>query len=633
MASDAAEKQQRVLPLFEYCALPTKTKFGLRVERDPKLRGLGILGRGQLFSTFHHDHLVEANKLIEVLLGAETFDEFVDLCHQARDFVNEALYVYAVSVAILHRGDCRGVSLPPIQEVFPDKFFPVETIYKAFKVANTHPDKEDEIIVDVEATGNILDPEYNLAYYREDIGINAHHWHWHLVYPSTWNAAVTGKHKDRKGEIFYYMHQQMCARYDCERLSNGLPRMIPFHNFHEKLEGYSAHLSSVINGLPYASRPAGMQLHDIHGIGVQDLERWRERILDAINLGSVTDADGRETILDETHGIDILGDIIESSHESKNPEYYGSLHNWGHVLMANVLDPDGRYQNNPGVMDDSATALRDPIFYRWHRFIDDMFNEYKKKLPSYTSDDLGFTGVEIDGVTVHAHKDNLVTTTFEEDTLDLSNALNFGRKGAVKIRYHHLDHEPFSYEIKVQNNTTKINHGTIRIFLAPIHDELGNVIKIDELRRLMIELDRFHATLKPGLNVITRSSRESSVTISKERKFSQLLKGEGTTEHSSEYCSCGWPDHLLIPKGNDKGMEFHLFVMVTDHLKDLVGQLTDKNVCADAVSYCGVKDDLYPDRKAMGYPFDRTIHADSVQDWLLSNMSVTKVKILHASGH
>lgn len=77
-------------------------------------------------------------------------------------------------------------------------------------------------------------------------------------------------------------------------------------------------------------------------------------------------------------------------------------------------------------------------------------------------------------------------------------------------------------------------------------------------------------TVNPGTNVIQRSSRESSVTISKERKFEQLLRGEGTTEHSSEYCSCGWPDHLLIPKGNDKGMEFHLFVQVTDHLKDLV---------------------------------------------------------------
>ncbi|GFY38390.1 hemocyanin C chain [Trichonephila inaurata madagascariensis] len=283
-------------------------------------------------------------------------------------------------------------------------------------------------------------------------------------------------------------------------------------------------------------------------------------------------------------------------------------------------------------MDDSATSLRDPIFYRWHRFIDDMFNEYKKKLPRYTKDDLGFNGVEIESVRVNAHQENVVTTRFEEDTLDLSNSMNFGRKGAVKIRYHHLDHEPFSHEIRVQNNTTKVNHGTVRIFLAPVCDELGNVIKIDELRRLMIELDRFHTTLNPGLNTIVRSSRDSSVTISTERKFEQLLKGEGTTEHSTEYCSCGWPNHLLIPKGNDKGMDFHLFVMVTDHLSDLVGQLTDKNICTDAVSYCGVKDDLYPDRKAMGFPFDRSIVADTVKEWLLPNMSLTKVKILHSSG-
>lgn len=122
--------------------------------------------------------------------------------------------------------------------------------------------------------------------------------------------------------------------------------MVPFHNFDEPLEGYSAHLSSIVNGLPYSSRPSGMVLRDIEGVAVQDLERWRERILEAINLGYVTDYDGRETILDETHGIDILGDIMESSHESKNPEYYGSLHNWGHVLMANILDPDGRFQVN-----------------------------------------------------------------------------------------------------------------------------------------------------------------------------------------------------------------------------------------------------------------------------------------------
>ena len=69
-----------------------------------------------------------------------------------------------------------------------------------------------DVIVEIEKTGNILDPEYKLSYFREDIGINAHHWYWHVVYPANWDEQLTGKIKDRKGELFYYMHQQMCAR-------------------------------------------------------------------------------------------------------------------------------------------------------------------------------------------------------------------------------------------------------------------------------------------------------------------------------------------------------------------------------------------------------------------------------------
>lgn len=35
-------------------------------------------------------------------------------------------------------------------------------------------------------------------------------------------------------------------------------------------------------------------------------------------------------------------------------------------------------------MGDSATAMRDPIFYRWHAYIDDIFQEFKSTIPSYS---------------------------------------------------------------------------------------------------------------------------------------------------------------------------------------------------------------------------------------------------------
>lgn len=41
-------------------------------------------------------------------------------------------------------------------------------------------------------------------------------------------------------------------------------------------------------------------------------------------------------------------------------------------------------QESFGTIGDSATAMRDPIFYRWHAFIDDIFQEFKATLPGYT---------------------------------------------------------------------------------------------------------------------------------------------------------------------------------------------------------------------------------------------------------
>nr|CAZ66719.1 hemocyanin subunit 5b [Pandinus imperator] len=631
MTADVVEKQKRVTPLFQFVVLSTRQKFSLRAEKDERFRGLGILGRGKLFSCFHRDHLEEARNLYELLIEAETFDEFMDLCHQARDFVNEGLYVYAVSVAILHRADCRHVTLPPIQEVFPEKFIPAETLFKAFKEAKLHED-EEEVVVEVEQTGNVLDPEYNLAYYREDVGINAHHWHWHLVYPATWRAEKLGRRKDRKGELFYYMHQQMCARYDCERLSNSLPRMLPFHNFEDPLEGYSSHLSSTINGQPYASRPAGVVLRDLKDVSVQELARWRERILDAIHLESVIDEHGKDTPIDEEHGINVLGNIIESNHDSVNEDYYGSLHNWGHVLIAEAHDHDGRYQTNPGVMSDTATSLRDPIFYRWHRFIDDMIQEYKENLPVYDKRQLGFTGVEVKSINVKGAAPNVVNTFFTEDVLDVSHSINFDRKGAVKVRHHHLDHERFTYKIEVFNQGTKTRGAYVRIFLAPKYDELGNELTANELRRLMIEMDKFSYDLHPGRNLIERSSHDSSVIVHKEKTFAELVSHHD--EHAGESCNCGWPEHLLVPKGHVNGMPFHLFVILTDLAHDLVYDHGHRpTVCREAVSYCGLKDELYPDKRPMGFPFDRYIAEEHLHDWLLPNMTSTDITIKHQETH
>lgn len=35
------------------------------------------------------------------------------------------------------------------------------------------------------------------------------------------------------------------------------------------------------------------------------------------------------------------------------------------------------------MMGDFATAMRDPVFYRWHAYLDDIFYKFKGTLPSY----------------------------------------------------------------------------------------------------------------------------------------------------------------------------------------------------------------------------------------------------------
>ncbi len=47
-------------------------------------------------------------------------------------------------------------------------------------------------------------------------------------------------------------------------------------------------------------------------------------------------------------------------------------------------------KENMGVMGDSVTAMRDPIFYRWHKFIDSLFQQFKATLKPYTAKEVGF---------------------------------------------------------------------------------------------------------------------------------------------------------------------------------------------------------------------------------------------------
>lgn len=80
--------------------------------------------------------------------------------------------------------------------------------------------------------------------------------------------------------------------------------------------------------------------------------------------------------------------------------------------------------------------------------------------------------------------------------------------------------------------------------------------------------------VRPGLNNIERSSTESTVTIPFERTFRNVDLNRpigGDSLEQFNFCGCGWPQHLLIPKGNKAGFPMDLFVMISDYAGDAVG--------------------------------------------------------------
>nr|AAO01013.1 Dox-A3-PA [Drosophila erecta] len=595
------------------------------------------LGRSEQFSLFLESHRQMACHLIDVFIKMPTVDELQSVAVYARDRVNPVLFNYALSVAMLHRSDTKDLGLPAFAQIFPDRFIDSQMLRTM---------REESFVVErsaarlpvhssVKYTASDLDVEHRLWYFREDLGVNLHHWHWHLVYPNTApDRSIVDK--DRRGELFYYMHQQIIARYNAERLCNHMARVQPFNNLEEPIaEGYFPKMDSLVASRAFPPRFDNTRLSDVDRpinqlrVGIDDMKRWRERIYEAIHQGYVMDANHKKIVLDDVKGIDILGNIIESSQLTPNKTLYGDLHNKGHILIAFSHDPTNKHLEYAGVMGDASTAMRDPIFYKWHAFIDNLFQEHKRQLSPYTEEDLTFPDVRVQSIQVESQGQvNRLTTFWQESDVDMSRGLDFVPRGHVLARFTHLQHHPFSYTIEVENSSEATRYGYVRIFLAPKLDDGNATMLLEQQRRMMVELDKFVVTMPPGSHTITRDSTESSVTIPFERTFRNM---DNPGQLQNFLCGCGWPQHMLIPKGRAEGLSFELFVMVSNYEDDKVDQKPEDCECSIAASYCGLRDRLYPDRKSMGFPFDRQPRSGSelLEKFLTPNMCSIEVIISH----
>lgn len=74
------------------------------------------------------------------------------------------------------------MNIPAFFESFPAKFVDSKVLSKMREEATIVPaGSRMPIVLPIDYTASDRDEEHRLWYFREDIGINLHHWHWHLV--------------------------------------------------------------------------------------------------------------------------------------------------------------------------------------------------------------------------------------------------------------------------------------------------------------------------------------------------------------------------------------------------------------------------------------------------------------------
>ncbi|XP_055317646.1 phenoloxidase subunit 1-like [Sitodiplosis mosellana] len=622
----------------------------------PNLEFLKTFEKNANFSTFIPQHMTYAKALMKIFDSAKDLDELISLALYCRDQVNSQLFIYAYFVVLTHRYDTDNIELPQLFEIAPHRFFKKSTLVEVRekqhssavakrnrRQANT--DDEPSIEVPFRGTMSVSNVEEKLAFFREDIGVNSHHWHWHVVYPVDASNPVYFD-KDRRGELFYYMHHQLLNWYDCTRMALGVPMVLPFDNFQKQINGgYFPNMTTASSSFIIPPRPPGF-MQDLHSdsngvnLKVADLERWYQRFHEAIDNGFCFDSQGNRIDLINDGGIDILGNMVEANALSKNYGYNGNLHNSGHVMTSSMHDPDGKHKEPPGVMGDTTTAMRDPLFFRWHKMVDQLFTKLKDRLPPYQEADLQFKDITIKSLNIldgsNQSTEQLITF-WQKSTVNLQNGLNFHRSEPILVTFTHLNYQHFSYLFEVENGNSAPVDGTVRIYLLPIKSDKGDPLLFAGSRKLAMEIDRFQATFPPGTSKLMRKSIDSSVTIPYDRTF-PMQRDENVflsdqPEDVQTICMCGWPQHMLLPKGPEDGYPYRIFAMISDYKFDKVDQEPSNGVCNDNYIMCGLRNRKYPDRRPLGFPFDRPA-ADgvtTVDDFVsyFNNMIAKQITIRH----
>lgn len=215
---------------------------------------VGVLPRGEVFTLNVDRQLKEVVNMFHLLYYAKDFTSFIKTASWMRLYLNEGMFVYALSVAVRNREDCKGIVLPPPYETYPYYFVRADVIQKAYLIKmrkglldrklcdfyGIKKTEKDVYIIDENVYDKrvALNDEDKLKYFTEDIDLNTYYYYFHVDYPFWMKDQIFNKFKTRRFELTLYMYQQILARYYMERLSNGLSEIPEFSWYKPIQKGY-----------------------------------------------------------------------------------------------------------------------------------------------------------------------------------------------------------------------------------------------------------------------------------------------------------------------------------------------------------------------------------------------------------
>ncbi|XP_046627393.1 arylphorin subunit beta-like [Neodiprion virginianus] len=585
----------------------------------------GMQPRGKVFSPFYSELLGEAIDLFRVFLNAKDFETLNKTAAWARIHMNEGMFAYSFSIAVIHHKATRFIRVPALHEIQPHLFFSETVIKRAQEVmwrndiSSSHISPKGYSVIPATygirrnaKNYNFDEEEQRLNYFRNDVSLAEAMHYAHLLRPF-WLGSLEISDDvlaawPPRGETFLWWQMHTLALYNMERLSNNLEAIKEFDWNYPLPYGHYPN-ASYPNGCQFPSRKNRSRIPNHLFPLLQKVRDLESRLSSALDTERVIDTDGESRETYKQAYVELLGNILEGNADSINLPFYGTYYVLAKHILGCAPRPKTKHTPCPSTLDHFALGHRDPMYWSLTQRIVNIYHDFSSHLCTYVYEELVHEDVVIQSVEVDP-----IFTYFEDVDYLISTGLKVpnGRdEPVVKVRQCRLNHLPYRYNITVKS--ARVTSVWVRVFLGPKYDFNQMELSISENYKNFLLLNVFTVNLENGTFTIQRNSTQDYTAVPEDMSGDSFYeKVTRSLKDINDTFEMPWYLYALklrnsIPKGRIDGLPLRLFVYIGSPIDEFIHT-------------------HLPLRKSITFPLDRPLTVDPAR---LPNAYFKDVKIYH----